>query len=95
MKTKPFLKVSLTVLAFSFAFVGVKVSSVKTNNAARGYTIVSLISLGSKSMAYCNEALYSGEHNWGVCSGAFNGSESRCNIPTTYDDFIWNINCVS
>lgn len=62
---------------FSVSYLGFNVSN--TTKKLAGKTVsISTVTLGKASSAYCNEAMFWGEFNAGVCTAAMNNPNSEC-----------------
>ncbi|HKG04837.1 MAG TPA: hypothetical protein VKB19_00175 [Pedobacter sp.] len=78
MKTKVFFQTLSVAVVFSGAFVGINITLTKTYSANTQNAQVSVISLGTQSMAYCKAPEQNTEAEMGICSGNFDSLDTRC-----------------
>lgn len=82
MKRITIFKLTALAVVFFVSFIGINIAKERSslNGQASALTVVSL---ASQSLAYCNEATFQGEVNDGCCDGQFNAVGSRCTKKTT------------
>lgn len=68
------------ILVFSATFVGINFTRTKTFSPNTQKTHVSMLSLGTQSMAYCNKPEEGSTERWdGVCTGQYGTHpDDRC-----------------
>lgn len=62
---------------FSMSYLGFSYTS-NTHKVAGVKITVSKLMLGTTSTAYCNEAMFAGEFNAGVCTAAMDRPNAEC-----------------
>lgn len=72
-----FLKSLVFLIIFGISMVGFTFTT-STKKIGGENVNVSLLTLGTKALAYCNEATYSNEMSNGICTGVFNDPTTTC-----------------